>query len=64
MSEDIETTIYTEDEVRVHVSKWDDGGVWMRLSARHGSMSTALTRKEAEQILAGLQEILSNEVTA
>ena len=64
MSEEIETTIYTQDDVRVHVSEWDDGGAWLRLSGRHASMSTALTRAEAEQLLAGLQAILAKEVAA
>jgi len=64
MTQEIETTIYTEDDVRLHVSEWDDGGAWIRLSARHGSMSTALTRVEAEQLLAGLQAVLAKEVAA
>jgi len=64
MSNEIETTIYTEDGVRVHVSEWDDGGAWLRISAQHGSMSTALTREEAQRLLAGLQAVLAKEVTA
>lgn len=64
MSEDIQTTIYTEDNVRVSVDQWDDGGVWLSLQGRHGSMHTTLTRAEAEKMLAGLQTILAAEVTA
>jgi len=64
MTDEIETTIYTQDDVRVYVSEWDDGGAWIRLSARHGSMSTALTRDEAQELLRGLQAVLAKEVAA
>ena len=61
---DIETTIYLENEVRLHVDEWDDGGVWLSLQNRAASMRTTLTRAEAEKMLAGLQAILAKEVTA
>jgi hypothetical protein len=64
MSDDIQTTIYTEDEVRVSVDEWDDGGVWLSLQGRGASMHTTLTRAEAEQMLKGLQAILAKEVSA
>jgi hypothetical protein len=64
MSEEIETSISTEHGVRVSVSEWDDGGAWMHLQGRNASMSTVLTRDEAQQLLAGLQAILAKEVTA
>ena len=64
MSKDIETTIYTEDNVRISVDEWDDGGVWLGLQARGSSMHATLTRKEAEQMLKNLQAVLSKEVTA
>jgi hypothetical protein len=64
MSEDIETTINAEDGVRVYVSEWDDGGAWLRLSARGGSMYTSLTREQAQELLVGLQNILAREVPA
>jgi len=63
MSNEIESSIYTEDGVRVYVSEWDDGGAWLRLSARGGSMYTSLTREQAEELLKGLQAILAKEVT-
>jgi hypothetical protein len=62
--EDIETTIYTEENVRISVDEWDNGGVWLGLQGRGASMHCTLTRAEAEQILAGLQTILKKEVTA
>ena len=34
MSEELETTIYTEDGIRVSVSEWDEGGAWLHLSMR------------------------------
>jgi hypothetical protein len=61
---DIETTIYTENDVRVHIDEWDDGGVWLSLQGRGSSQYTSLTRKEAEQMLKGLQAILAKEVAA
>jgi hypothetical protein len=61
---DIETTIHTDDGVRVSVDEWDDGGVWLHLQGRGASMHCTLTRAEAEQMLAGLQAILAKEVTA
>ena len=64
MNEQIETVIHTEDDVRVYVCEWDNGGAWIRMSARHGAMSAALTREEAQQMLAGLVAVLSKEVTA
>ena len=64
MNEEIETSINTEHGVRVSVSEWDDGGAWMHLQGRNASMSTVLTREEAQQLLAGLQAILAKEVTA
>ena len=64
MSNEIETTIYTDDGVRIGVDQWDDGGVWLSLQARGSSMHTTLTREEAQQMLEGLQAILAKEVTA
>ena len=64
MSNEIETTIYTQDGVRIGVDQWDDGGVWLSLQARGSSMHTTLTREEAQQMLEGLQAILAKEVTA
>ena len=64
MSDEIETTIHTEEGVRVSVSEWDDGGAWLHLSMRCGTSHAALTRAEAEQLLAGLQAILAKQVAA
>jgi len=64
MSEEIETIIYTKEHVRISVDQWDDGGVWLSLQARSASMHTTLTQAEAEQMLKGLQAVLSAEVAA
>ena len=56
MSEDL--TISTESNTRVSIDQWDDGGVWLFLQGRQASMSTTLTRKEAEQLVANLQAVL------
>ena len=64
MSNEIEIDVKTEHGVRVSLCEWDDGGAWLHLQARSASMSTVLTREEAQQLLAGLQAILAKEVTA
>ena len=61
MREEIETTITTEDGVRVSVSEWDDGGAWLHLSMRGSTAHAALTRAEAQQLLEGLQAVLNAE---
>jgi len=61
---EIETTIYTEDSIRISVDEWDDGGVWLGLQGRGASMHAVLTRAEAEAMFNGLQAILSKEVAA
>ena len=61
---DIQTTIYTESNVRVFVDEWDDGGVWLAIHSERSTMHTPLTRKEAEQMLKSLQAILAKEVVA
>jgi hypothetical protein len=61
---DIETTIYTADNVRISVDEWDDGGVWLGLQGYGATMHAVLTRAEAEAMLKGLQAILAKEVTA
>jgi len=64
MQLELETTVTTERGDRVTVCEWDEGGVWLHLQLRGCSACTAMTRTEAEQIFAGLQAILSKEVTA
>jgi len=61
---DIQTTIYTESDTRVYIDEWDNGGVWLAIHSERSTMHTPLTRKEAEQMLQGLQSILAKEVTA
>ena len=64
MKEEVEFSIKTEHGTRVHLDQWDDGGVWIFLQGRNASMSTPLTRAEAQELMAGLIEILNKEVTA
>jgi len=60
--EEIETTIYTEEGIRIGIDEWDDGGVWLSLRANSASMYTTINRSDAEKLLVGLQKILSKEV--
>jgi hypothetical protein len=62
MTKETDITIYTQDDSRVKID-WDDG-VWFKISVNRASVYTVLTRDEAQQLLAGLQAILSKEVTA
>ena len=64
MTEEIETIIRTEDDVRLVASEWDFGGAWLHLRTNGASMSAVLTRAEVEQLVAGLQAILAKEVQA
>jgi hypothetical protein len=64
MTDEIETIIRTEDDVRLVASEWDNGGAWLNLRTGSASMSAVLTREEAEQLVAGLQAILAKEVSA
>ena len=64
MNKDIETTIYLQDGERIYVDEWDNGGAWISLQVSGARAYTALTRDEAQQLLAGLQAILAKEVTA
>jgi len=59
MNDELETDIITADGVKISVSDWDDGGAWINIIVRHGSMYTGLTRVEAELLIAGLQAILA-----
>ena len=63
MSE-IKTTIYTQEGVRIALDQWDDNGLWLSLQGQGASMYTTLNRAEAEQLLANLQAVLAQEVTA
>lgn len=64
MTNEIETIVSTQEGAKISVSEWDDGGAWLHLQVRGGSAYATLTRSEAEQLLAGLQAILAQEVTA
>ena len=63
MTNEIETSINTEAEIRVSADQYDEG-VWLCLQGRRSMMSVPLTRAEAEQLLANLQLVLAKEVTA
>jgi len=63
MTNEIETSINTEAEVRISTDQYE-GGVWLSLQGRRSMMSVPMTRAEAEQLLANLQLVLAQEVTA
>jgi hypothetical protein len=61
MSEEIQTVIFSKDGVRISVDEYDEG-VWLSLQGHGASMYTVITMEEAEQMMVGLQKILSKEV--
>lgn len=61
---DITVTVYTETDFRVHLDEWDNGGLWLSLRNDRASIHTPMTRKEACQMLEGLQSILVKEEVA
>jgi hypothetical protein len=58
MKTEIETIMRTKDNARLSVSNWDDDGVWMHLMQGTWSFGLTLTKEEAQQLIAGLQEIV------
>ena len=57
----METVIYTEDEGRVSLNRWDETGVWLGLQIPGASMGIVLTRAEAAKMILGLQALLVKE---
>ena len=59
--EEIETVVKTATGLFISVSNWDDGGAWVSIKQRHFNFSTALTRDEAQKLVAGLQAVLGEK---
>ena len=59
--EEIETVVKTATGLAISVSNWDDGGAWVSIMQRHFNFSTALTRDEAQKLVAGLQAVLGEK---
>ena len=57
----MDTVIYTEDEARVSLNRWDETGVWVGMQVPGASFGIVLTRAEAAQMVAGLQALLAKE---
>jgi hypothetical protein len=56
---EIGTAFKTQLGMRVSLDTWDEGGAYLHISHRHGSLGVPLTREEAQQMLANLQEVLA-----
>jgi hypothetical protein len=56
---EVETAFRTERDMQVALSTWDEGGAYLHICHRYGSLGVPLTRKEAEEMLANLQEVLA-----
>ena len=59
--EEIETVVKTATGISISVSEWDGGGAWISIMQRHFNFSTALTRDEAQKLVAGLQLALGEK---
>jgi len=55
--DDIETIIYTEDDVRISVSNWNKCA-WLHIQRNGSTMYANLTRDETIELVEGLQAIL------
>ena len=55
--DDIETIIYTADDVRIAASSYDKGA-WLNIQRAGASMYASLTREETIELIEGLQAIL------
>jgi hypothetical protein len=64
VEKDITVTVYTETDFCIYLDEWDSGGLWLSLRNGRSSIYTPLTRKEAQQLLAGLQSILAKDEVA
>lgn len=51
----MERDVMLETGNKIHVSDFDDGGVFFRFSNRHADMHTSMTREEAEKLIEGLK---------
>jgi hypothetical protein len=61
----IEVDIKAEVEgTKIYISEWDDGGAWIRLGSRSGSMYASVSRTQAQELMECLQAILAKEVAA
>jgi hypothetical protein len=56
---EIETAFRTELGMRVSLDEWDEGGAYLHICHRHGSLGVPFTKEEAQQLLANLQEVLA-----
>lgn len=56
---ELTTAFKTELGMRVSLDTWDEGGAYLHINHRHGSLGVPLTREEAEQLLANLQLVLA-----
>jgi hypothetical protein len=54
----MEVCIKLENYGRLSASEHEEG-VWLHLLHRYGAAHTVLTREQAEELVAGLQKILS-----
>lgn len=64
MANDVETIFKTEQKIRISIAQWDEGGVYLHIITRHGTLGFPLTHNEAEQMVAGFQKALHVEVMA
>ena len=50
----METTVALDNDHKVYVSDWDDGGVWLGLSHRYARMHVTMTKQQAQEMIDAL----------
>ena len=51
----MERNVELQNGHAIHVSDWDDGGVWFKISHRYASLHTTMTREQAEELIVALK---------
>ena len=49
----------TDADSRVFVSKFDGGGVFMNVGIKHGTAHVVLTKEQAQDLIAALQQVIA-----
>ena len=57
--EALEFSIKARDYDRVFIEEHDGDKVWLSLAVRNGSMFTVLTKEQAQELIAALEEVIA-----
>lgn len=57
----MDLSVKLDNDHRISLSSWDDGGVWMYFQQRRAAMSTTLNRQQAIELIEALQQMIDAE---